>query len=87
MPQIKGELIAQRLQINKYTKQLGTDFLFPEVYRSVLYNGYQYVNINPKCKLNWADWIGWLVVLGLAALETVLQSISDRLPERGRMRR
>ena len=48
VPQIKGDLIAQRLQINKHTKQLGTDFIFPEVYRSVLYNGYQYVNNKPK---------------------------------------
>ena len=28
--------------------------------------------------------VGWLVVLGLTAYETVFQSISCRLPERGR---
>ena len=28
--------------------------------------------------------VGWLVVLCLTALETVFQSISGRLPERGR---
>ena len=30
---------------------------------------------------------GWLVVLGLTAFETVFQSISDRLPERGRKKK
>ena len=31
--------------------------------------------------------VGWLVVLGLTAFETVFQSISGRLPERGRKKR
>ena len=31
--------------------------------------------------------VGWLVVLGLTALETVFQSLSGRLPKRGRKRR
>ena len=31
--------------------------------------------------------VGWLVVLGLTAFETVFQSISGRLPKRGRKRR
>ena len=31
--------------------------------------------------------VGWLVVLGLQPFQTVFQSISGRLPERGRNRR
>ena len=31
--------------------------------------------------------VGWLVVLGLTAFETIFQSISGRLPKRGRKRR
>ena len=31
--------------------------------------------------------VGWLVVLDLTAIETVFQSISGRLPERGRKKR
>ena len=31
--------------------------------------------------------VGWLVVLGLTAFEKVCQSISGRLPERGRKKR
>ena len=34
-----------------------------------------------------AETIGWLVVFGLTAFETVFQSISGRLPERGRKKR
>ena len=30
---------------------------------------------------------GWLVVLGLTAFETIFQSISGRLPERGRKKK
>ena len=30
--------------------------------------------------------VGWLVLLGLAAFETVFQSIAGRLPKRGRKR-
>ena len=36
---------------------------------------------------NGLDLVGWLVVLGLTAFETVFQSISSRLPKRGRKRR
>ena len=34
-----------------------------------------------------AELVGWLVVLGLRPFETVFQSISGRLPKRGRKRR
>ena len=33
------------------------------------------------CSHTTHDWFGWLVVLGLTALETVFQSISGRLPK------
>ena len=53
------------------------------------YRGYKSLSHKSFCDLeNEVNLIiGWLVVLGLTAFETVFQSISGRLPKRERKRR